>query len=161
MTLGTGVRILVTAVTFSCGELTASSKASSSHTMPMCCMRLNIPRVDISIGSGFLLLISYIISLTRYNWNTVAKQGAFVLFNNASRVHWFSYHRPLDIKHLVIVAYFFRGNPLSPDRLLFSISSKWWNTVARAYKNNKINNPVNCFGFESLMLSSDDAGQVN
>ena len=26
-----------------------------------------------------------------------------VLFNNASRAHWFSYHQLLDVKHMVIV----------------------------------------------------------
>ena len=49
--------------------------------------------------------------------------GKFVLFNGASRAHWFSYHRLLDIKHMAIVTYFFRGNLPSPHRLLFPISS--------------------------------------
>ena len=35
----------------------------------------------------------------------------------------FSY-RLLDIKHVVIVTHSFRGNPLSPQRLLFPVSSK-------------------------------------
>ena len=30
----------------------------------------------------------------------------------------------MDVRHLVSVTYFFRGNPLSPHRLLFLISSK-------------------------------------
>ena len=47
----------------------------------------------------------------------------FVLFNDASRAHWFSYHRLLDVKHLVILTYFFGGNHLSSPRLLFPISS--------------------------------------
>ena len=51
-------------------------------------------------------------------------KGKFVLFNDASKVHWFSHLRLLDIKLMVIVISFFRGNPLSPYRLLFSISSK-------------------------------------
>ena len=48
----------------------------------------------------------------------------FVSINDASRAHRFSYHRLLDIKHMVIVTYFSRGNPLSPHSLLFPISSK-------------------------------------
>ena len=51
-------------------------------------------------------------------------KGKFVLFNDASRAHWLSYHRLLDIRHMVIVTYFFRGNLLSLHRLLFQISSK-------------------------------------
>ena len=31
----------------------------------------------------------------------------FVLFNDASRAHWFSYHWLLDVRHMVIVTYFF------------------------------------------------------
>ena len=46
------------------------------------------------------------------------KNGKFVLFIDASRTHWFLYHRLLDIKRMVIVAYFFRGNPLSPQTTL-------------------------------------------
>ena len=42
-----------------------------------------------------------------------------VLFNDASRARWFPYHRLLDVKHMVILTYLFRGNPLSPPRLLF------------------------------------------
>ena len=44
------------------------------------------------------------------------KEWQFVLFNDATRTHWFSYHWLLGIKHIVIVTYFFR--------LLFPISSK-------------------------------------
>ena len=36
----------------------------------------------------------------------------------------FSYHRLLDIKHIIIVTYFLRENPLSSHSLLFLISSK-------------------------------------
>ena len=36
----------------------------------------------------------------------------------------FSYHRLLDVKHMVLLTYFFRGNQLSPQRLLVPISSK-------------------------------------
>ena len=38
----------------------------------MCCGRLKILWVSKSVGSGFFLLILYIISLSWYNWNTVA-----------------------------------------------------------------------------------------
>ena len=51
-------------------------------------------------------------------------KGKFVLFNDVSGAHWIWYHRLLDIKHMLIVTYFFRGNPLSPYSLLFPISSK-------------------------------------
>ena len=34
------------------------------------------------------------------------------------------FHIILDVQHMVIVAYFFRGNVLLPHRLLFPISSK-------------------------------------
>ena len=47
------------------------------------------------------------------------RKGKYVLFSATSRAHWFSYHRLLDIKHVVIVTYFFRGNLLSPHRLHF------------------------------------------
>ena len=52
------------------------------------------------------------------------KRDSFFLYNDASRAHWFSYHRLLDIKHMVIVKYFFKENLLLPHRLLFPISSK-------------------------------------
>ena len=40
--------------------------------------------------------------------------------------HWFSFDTILllYVKHMVIVSYFFKGNPPSPHRLLFPISSK-------------------------------------
>ena len=38
----------------------------------------------------------------------------------------FWYHRLLDIKHMVIVAYFVRGNPLMPHRLLLPISNMFF-----------------------------------
>ena len=43
-----------------CITYSVKSKASSSHTMPLW-----------SVGSGFLILISYIISPPWYNWNTL------------------------------------------------------------------------------------------
>ena len=49
----------------------------------------------------------------------------FVLFNDATGTHWFlSYHRLLDVIHMVTLTHFLEGNPLAPHRLLFSISSK-------------------------------------
>ena len=49
----------------------------------------------------------------------------FVLFNDATGTHWFlSYHRLLDVIHMVTLTHFLEGNPLPPHRLLFSISSK-------------------------------------
>ena len=55
---------------------------------------------------------------------TFTHKGQFVLFNDSSRAHGFSYHWLLDVKHMVMVAYFFRRNPLSPHNLLFLVSSK-------------------------------------
>ena len=47
------------------------------------------------------------------------------LFNDATGTHWFlSYHRLLDVIHMVTLTHFLEGNPLPPHRLLFSISSK-------------------------------------
>ena len=51
-------------------------------------------------------------------------KGKFVLFNDTSWAHWFSYHHLLDVKQMVIVTYFFRGKLLSPYRLLNPINSK-------------------------------------
>ena len=49
----------------------------------------------------------------------------FVLFNDATGTRWFlSYHRLLDVIHMVTLTHFLEGNPLPPHRLLFSISSK-------------------------------------
>ena len=48
------------------------------------------------------------------------KKGKYVFFNDPSSTQWFSY-RLFDVKHMVIVTYLFRGNPLSPHRLLFPI----------------------------------------
>ena len=50
-------------------------------------------------------------------------KGKFILFNDASRGHLFSYPRLLNVKGMVIVTYFFRGNLLLPYRLLFPISN--------------------------------------
>ena len=49
----------------------------------------------------------------------VVKKGKFVLINDTAREHWFSYHRLMDIKYMVIVTYFFRLNLLLPHRLLY------------------------------------------
>ena len=60
-------------------------------------------------------------------WGVVGvyfRKRKFVLFIDASRAHWFSYIWLLDIKYMVMVTYFPRGNSLSPYRLLFLISSK-------------------------------------
>ena len=55
-------------------------------------------------------------------WNVKLK---FVLFNDATGTHWFlSYHRLLDVIHMVALTHFLEGNPLPPHRLLFLISSK-------------------------------------
>ena len=49
----------------------------------------------------------------------------FVLFNDATGTHWFlSYHRLVDVIHMVTLTHFLEGNSLPPHRLLFSISSK-------------------------------------
>ena len=48
----------------------------------------------------------------------------FVLFNNVSRAHLFSYYRLLDVKYMVVMIYFVWENPLSLHRRLFLISSK-------------------------------------
>ena len=49
----------------------------------------------------------------------------FVLFNDATGTHWvLSYHRLLDVIHMVTLTHFLEGNSLPPHRLLFSISSK-------------------------------------
>ena len=49
------------------------------------------------------------------------KKVKLVLFNDASRMHWFSYQRLLDIKHMVILTYFYRWTAMSPHRPLFPI----------------------------------------
>ena len=46
----------------------------------------------------------------------------FVLFNDATG--FLSYHRLLDVIHMVTLTHFLEGNPLPPHRLLFLISSK-------------------------------------
>ena len=62
---------------------------------------------------------------SRFNglWCLILFERKFVLFNEDSRTHWFSYHQLLDVKYVVIVTYFLRGNPLLPHRLPFPISS--------------------------------------
>ena len=48
-----------------------SSNASASHTIHIWCGRFKMPSISTSLSSGFLLLlISYIISLPLYKWNT-------------------------------------------------------------------------------------------
>ena len=61
-----------------------------------------------------------------HNWRPSFQSGKskFVLCNDAPRAHGFSYHQLLDVKHMVIMTYFFRGDPLPPHRQLFPISSK-------------------------------------
>ena len=51
-------------------------------------------------------------------------KGKLILFNRASKAHWFSYHWPLDVKQKVTLTCLFRGNLLLPHRLLFPISSE-------------------------------------
>ena len=51
------------------------------------------------------------------------KKSLFYLMTPLKHID-FSYHRLLDIKHMVIMTYFFRQNPLSSHRLLFLISRK-------------------------------------
>ena len=46
-------------------------------------------------------------TITEWPIYTLAK---FVLFSDTFRAHWFSYHWLLDVKRMVIVTYFFRGN---------------------------------------------------
>ena len=48
-----------------------------------------------------------------------AIKGKFVLFNDTSSAHWFSYYWLLDVKHMFIVTYLCRGN-----QHMFLISSK-------------------------------------
>ena len=56
---------------------------------------------------------------------TTTSKVKFVLFNDATGTHWFlSYHRLLDVIHMVTLTHLLEGNPLPPHRLLFSISSK-------------------------------------
>ena len=58
--------------------------------------------------------------------HTHTKKRKFVLLIDTSRAHWFSYHRLLDddMKIAWALWHFYRGNPLSPHKLHFSISSK-------------------------------------
>ena len=77
---------------------------------------------------GTQLDTDYAGKILRKTVNTIIywkkRKGKFVLFKHTSREPYFSYHRLLDIKHMVIMTYFFKGNLLSPHRLLFPISSK-------------------------------------
>ena len=44
-------------------------------------------------------------------------QVKFVLFNDATGTHWFlSYHRLLDVIHMVTLTHFLEGNPLPPQK---------------------------------------------
>ena len=63
-------------------------------------------------------------SVTHTGNQSLSTAGSFsviaklVLFTDASRAH-----QLLDVKHMVILTYFFGGNPLSPHRLLFQIKT--------------------------------------
>ena len=49
------------------------------------------------------------------------------MFNDATGTHWFlSYHRLLDVIHMVTLTHFLEGNPLPPHRLLFSYRIQCW-----------------------------------
>ena len=77
------------------------------------CSRVN-QGSDLSGRTGDVALITVLMSKVK-----------FVLFNDATGTHWFlSYHRLLDVIHMVTLTHFLEGNPLPPHRLLFSISSK-------------------------------------
>ena len=61
--------------------------------------------------------------MVNFQYNIKQMKGKYVSFNDAPRAHWFSYHRLLDVKHMALVTYFFRQNPLSPHTLPFPIST--------------------------------------
>ena len=67
-------------------------------------------------------------SIAQWGYTTtvnVLSKVKFVLFNDATGTHWFlSYHRLLDVIHMVTLTHLLEGNPLPPHKLLFSISSK-------------------------------------
>ena len=48
----------------------------------------------------------------------------FCLTTPLEHIDFLSYHRLLDVIHMVTLTHFLEGNPLPPNRLLFSISSK-------------------------------------
>ena len=77
---------------------------------------------------GLYVLITlpqaFVRAVTHINVRFDKKERKFILLNDASGGHWFLSHRLLDVKHMVIVTYLFRGNLLSPHRLLFLIGSK-------------------------------------
>ena len=87
-------------------------------------------------------------------------KGKFVLFNDASRTHWFSYHQLLEIKHMVIVTYFFRGNLPSPHRLLFVIRSKGFCICSFPQTGEHIPQPVmdHLFGTENSPKAQEKLG---
>ena len=66
----------------------------------------------------FIMVILFIVIIMIIMVIMITK-GKFILFTDPTRAHWFSYHQLFDLKHMIIVTYFFRGNPL-----LFPISSK-------------------------------------
>ena len=52
---------------------------------------------------GLLFLVFEFELFLKYNFfKDKYTKGKFVLFNDASRAYWFSYHRLLDVKHMVI-----------------------------------------------------------
>ena len=54
----------------------------------------------------------------------VKTKQKFVLYNGTSGAHGFTYCQLLDVNHMAIVTYFFRGNPQLPHMLLFPICNK-------------------------------------
>ena len=70
------------------------------------------PRLAPSPSQGPLCVGSGCISpdhpvIPKQHRDLSSTDGKFVLFNNFSRAHWFSFYQLLDIKHMVIVTYFF------------------------------------------------------
>ena len=113
-------RVLQGANCFSCTEWTRSPyltkhahchvsvKTSDNNSGPTFLQKQNV--LFVSKHPVFVLMIVMI---------------KFVLFNDATGTHWFlSYHRLLDVIHMVTLTHFLEGNPLPPHKLLFSISSK-------------------------------------
>ena len=54
--------------------------------MPIWCRRLTIHWVAKSVHSGFVLLISYVISPPWYNWNTIALARVFQLYQQTNKL---------------------------------------------------------------------------
>ena len=64
----------------------------------------------------------------------------------------FSYHRLLDVKHMVILTYIFRGNMLPPHRILILISSKASFIVCGCHGNKNYQNYINYLYFIYLAV---------